>query len=191
MYCEKCNAKLSDNTKFCTSCGAYIESRKHEAQDPNAPLYQDPFRGFPMKWHKFLIYFALWASAVLNLVFATRTLTLVFGGNADYSAVPNIFKYIDVIYAVITIGIAALQFVTVVRLIGLKRGAPQLLIKTYIAVGASDVIYTVIAYAILIKQYGSVMSLLSPTLVFKIAISVIMVCANIMYYKKREALFVN
>ena len=192
MICEKCGAKLPDNTKFCTSCGAYFEPPKYREQH-DALQYQDPYHGFPMKWHKFLIYFGLWAAAVVNLYSAVKTLVgSNYGADTSefYSQLPSIVRVLDIIYAVIVLGIAALQIVTVVRLIWLKRDAPKLLLRVYIINCASSLIYTIIIYAVVSKGFGF-MQFFSPSLVVNITISGIMIFANTTYYKKREALFVN
>lgn len=212
MFCKNCGARNLDDAKFCTSCGSQIVDvqsvqEQYAAPQPygqqpvapqpygqqlDVPQYQDPYKGFPMKWHKFLIYFALWAGAVVNLVFAIQIIKGEHYGpssGAVYSLFPNM-KYVDIAYGVIVLAIALLQAITAIRLMGLKRGAPKLLITLYIVNLISGITYVGAAYAVASK-YLSVGDLLTPSIIAGFAVSGIMIFANATYYKKREVLFVN
>ena len=77
MNCKNCGAAMPEDTRFCPECGEPVGvqldanaqpaagmSAQYAAQ-PAAPA--DKYQGFSMKWHKFLVYFALWAGALVNL----------------------------------------------------------------------------------------------------------------------------
>ena len=217
MFCKNCGAPNPDDTRFCTSCGApvgdaqradeqpvvpqQVASQPYPQQpvapqpyvrQPEAPLYQDPYKGFPMKWHKFLVYFALWAGAVVNLILAIQAIKGDhYGGSASavYSTFPSM-KYVDVVYSVMILAIMLLQVVTAIRLMGLKRGAPKLLITLYVVNLISGIVYVGAAYAV-VSKYMSIGDLLTPSIIAGFAVSSIMIFANATYYKKREVLFVN
>ena len=212
MFCKNCGTQNSDDTKFCTSCGSPMgDAQPAEAQpvapqpydrqpvapqpyvrQPEAPLYKDPYKGFPMKWHKFLVYFALWAGAVVNLVLAIQMIKGEHYG-ASSSSVYSLFpamKYVDIAYSVLLLALVLFQVVTVIRLMGLKRGAPKLLITLYVVNLILGIAYLGAAY-IIASKYVSIGNLLSPSLIAGFAVSGIMIFANVTYYKKREVLFVN
>ena len=165
MICEKCGAGVRDNTRFCTSCGAYIEPPAPPARH-YVLKYSDSYKGFPMKWHNFLIRFALWAAAALSVYVAFRLLEK------------------SVVYGVAFFGMAALQVVTAVCLILRKRSGPRLLAAGYIANLVWEIIYIVDIYVGRIR----------PVLLSFIAgllISFILIFANNAYYEKRKSVFVD
>lgn len=164
--------------------------------------YQQPYRqnslqnaGLPMNWHKFLVYFGLWAGAVWNIICAV---TMFAGAQyGDYSELVYAFipglKIIDVVYGILLIGIGALGFLTAFQLLKLKRGAPKLLMILYIVSAAASVLY-VVASVIVLLNYGADLSDLASTMISTfstIGISIAMIIANNVYYKKRAHLFVN
>ncbi|MBR5941937.1 MAG: hypothetical protein IKZ81_01160, partial [Clostridia bacterium] len=150
------------------------------------------YKGFPMKWHKFLTYFLIWAGAVLNLVNGVQVIKGDhYGGVADrvYSLF-SAMRATDIIFGVVVLLIAALQFFTAIKLLGLRRGAPKLLIISYVSSLIASAAY-VGAAMIIVNKPGIADELLSPAVIASLAISIIMICANAVYYKKRESLFVN
>ena len=105
MFCTKCGNQVPDGQKFCSACGNPMAP----AQQPRQPQYgqpqqqyqqpqqqyQQPQYGRPqyqqaapaalgMGWFKFLIYFALFAGAVLNALTAISMLTgSMYGESKD------------------------------------------------------------------------------------------------------------
>ena len=157
----------------------------------------DPrYQGFPMKWHKFLVYFALWASAVINAVQGIRVMS---GGQYNDPTYGNLarevyaffpgMKTADIIYGIILIGIAILGFLTAYKLLKLMRGAPTLLTVLYIASAAGSILYIIMAVSAL-KGYRDTSDLTASAIGSLIG-SVVMIIVNNIYYKKRERLFVN
>ena len=85
MQCPKCRAAMPNGAKYCTECGTKLpvqpdsvpnvpqpsiqEAPAYEAQPvmTEAPPAQE-LQPCEMKWYKFLIYFALWAGAIVNLI---------------------------------------------------------------------------------------------------------------------------
>lgn len=151
--------------------------------------------GLPMNWHKFLVYFALWASAALYVI--SGILTIIgaqYTGYAElvYAFIPSL-RILDIVYGIAQLGLAVLAFITAFKLLKLKRGAPKLLTLLYIVSIVTAVVYVVV-FAIILLNYGSdlgdLVSAFASTF-SSIGISVFMIIANSIYYKKRAHLFVN
>ena len=64
MYCKNCGTKLPENAIFCSVCGEPVDNAAPLPADP-ATLPQNTY---PMKWHKFLIYFQLFAAALVACI---------------------------------------------------------------------------------------------------------------------------
>ena len=167
--------------------------------DPN-----DPYHGHSMKWYKFLIYFSLIASAVLNLYNAVRQFTVgnytveVIGGrtlsgkdaqNWMYVQAPGL-KTADIVYGITLIVSAALLFVTWFYLFKRKKLGPTLL---YVSYGFNMVISAVYS----IWSYTAAKDVLKdPTMVLTSAItsavfSIVMLVVNFVYFNKRKDVFIN
>ncbi|MBQ3355580.1 MAG: zinc ribbon domain-containing protein [Oscillospiraceae bacterium] len=170
-------------------------------QQPYAPQGYPPYRQnglqntLPMNWHKFLVYFALWASAVFSII--SGVLTLIGAQYEEYAELVYAFipalKYTDLAYGILQIGVAVLAFITAFRLLKFKRGAPKLLTAYYVISVVISVLY-VVATVLILLDYGADLSELVGTLatVFgSIVFSIAMIIANHNYYKKRAHLFVN
>ena len=154
-----------------------------------------------MGWHKFLIYFALWAGAVLNALFGTNYITgrvYLTQGFESIEQVEKMYriitglKTVDVIYGSILIGLAAFAIVTRFRLAGLKKKAPVMLWILYGVSLAAGLIFSIIQYS-LIKEYMQVEdpNLFSVGLAGSAVPGAIFLIINIFYYKNRKGLFVN
>ena len=65
MFCRYCGAEISENAKFCVSCGRPVEAQPVQATYVGDDGLVQPVP--KMKWYKFLIYFSLWAGALLNI----------------------------------------------------------------------------------------------------------------------------
>ena len=178
MYCQKCGKQLDyEGQSVCPWCGA-------DASERDAYSYSAP--DMPMKWYKFLIYFALWAGMVMNAVYGVQYLTgMIYEGNAEwvYLVYPELQAY-DMIYAVALLGLAVFGFITRKKLAEYRADAPQFLKILYIASAAVGLIYIVLLSTVVggIDMTSAISSLIT---------SVIMVVANHTYFEKRSHLFVN
>lgn len=171
-------------------------------QQPYPPqAYQQPYpqsgipNTLPMNWHKFLVYFALWASAVLFVVSGILTfLGVQYAGYAElvYAFIPAL-KIADVAYSVLQLVIAVFSVIVACRLLKLKRGAPKLLTLLFVFELLVSLLY-VVAFIIILaandSNMGEVLSYLVSH-ISSIVLSVGIIIANHIYYKKREHLFVN
>ncbi len=157
----------------------------------NAVAMQPPM---PMKWFKFIIYFSLFASAVLNVITGITTLT-----GAQYQGVKNMvylyfkdLKTADTLYGVVLLGLAAFAIFARFRLSGYRKNGPAMLNVVYIANSASALIYSIIAQAIVNNTpLGAGIELDLTSAIASIVTSIVMVVINTIYFKKRAHLFVN
>ncbi|MBR4799172.1 MAG: zinc ribbon domain-containing protein [Clostridia bacterium] len=162
----------------------------------------------PMKWHKFLVYFALWFSALVNLGAGLNALR---GKNyGDQAArVYGTFKGMqaaDVVYGAAVLGLAVLVALAAVNLLGFKRTGPKTLLWYFAASGAVSLIYAVAALIIIgdksimlntisdgvndyYFQYNSWSFVFSS--VVSGAASAVMFLVHKAYYDKRAFMFVN
>ena len=156
-----------------------------------------------MKWHKFLVGFALWFGGVINIIngismFTGAQYNREMGEGAAkivYDAFPEL-KTVDVIYGILLIALGIFAFVTAYRLLYKLKGSPKLLLIRYAASAAVGIIYIIAAASILGKfsnAYGAEIDYAEVFLeaVFTAIISVLLIVLNRIYYKKRAHLFVN
>ena len=154
-----------------------------------------PVQELPMKWHHFLIYFALWIGALYDLSCAVLTLTGHPYGPTDSSWVYGQFpglRMAEVIYSVLLIGMAIFGIYTRFQLAGLKKGAPA----KFLLLTALDIVLTVgfqfvqswITNTPLADLTGiNTMAYISGTIIGLFLVIWIMK----VYYGKRAHLFVN
>ena len=186
MFCLKCGTWLDENAAFCPSCGA---AQNNAAQPTRSPVQVDD--GTPMKWYKFLIYFALFAGALINAINGFRMVSgSIYEGQADWIyAVLDGLKTLDMIVGLGLIAVAALQIYTRFRLAGFYSNAPQLLMLTYAAVVVVQLIYIIGIYMILPSSTTEYLNLTSDFI--GIGISAVMIFVNKTYFDKRAHMFKN
>ena len=142
-----------------------------------------------MKWFKFLIYFALFAGAVLNLIGAIP----YFIGSAYGADSAQIYSYfkglrtVDLIYGVLCLGLVALALVARFSLSGFKKNGPTML---YILYGANILFGIIYAIAVGIVCHDMSIAFSSGTIGSLVG-SGVMLAVNIVYFNKRKHLFVN
>ncbi len=159
-----------------------MDYRTSESISPDPGSYK-------LKWYKFLIYFALWASAVLNVVSAFAYFTgSIYGDAANrvYSYYGGM-KALDIIMGLILLGLAVFSIYVRFQLAGFKTGAPKKLEYLYIANALIPLLYLLAASSVTGISFTDLASGSWGSL----AGSVAMVFINRNYFSKREALFVN
>jgi len=154
-----------------------------------------------MKWFKFLIYFSLFAGAILNAATGASLLTgsiyEMRGGvdpDAVYAILPDM-KTVDMAYGVFAILIAVMGIVTRFMLSGFSKNGPKMYLAMLILSIVASLIYSIAADSILSEFYKDIgstndVSLLSENLPSAFTSFAMLVC-NITYFKKRQHLFVN
>lgn len=223
MLCPNCGTDVSSAGRFCPNCGAPVQPSKPvesaapqpqyqqpqyqqpQYQQPQyqQPQYQPPLNQQPyqpmqpaapqMNWYKFLIYFALFAGAVVNAVNALRFLTgLINGSSAEakllYSWFPG-WKTVDIIVGLLLLVLVAFTIYTRFRLSGYYKNGPVCLYLTYGLAALSNVVYLI---GVVLVINGTGISLLDLEIVPTIAsilVSIVMIVVNVVYFNKRKHLF--
>ncbi len=212
LFCEHCGTQVSTAAPQQPQQPVYQQPVYQQPQQPvyQQPVYQQPQQPvyqsapqsvsqpaigaeLPMKWFKFLIYFSLFAGAVLNLVTGIMAMTggqyEAVGGNAElvYRIMPDL-QVVDMIYGVALLALAAFAVYVRMRLAGFYENGPKMLTVLYALSLAFSLIYLIAASSILAEKGGEIdFSSQAPN----IAMSVAMIVCNITYFNKRSHLFVN
>ncbi len=184
--CSQCGTAIQDDAaQFCNHCGAPLSF------DTSTSASENPVAAMPMKWYKFLIYFSLFAGAVLNAANAITLLTgsvyLEEGITADevYSIFPML-KAVDLIYGLCMLALAVFAIITRYSLAKYKANGPKLIVLLYVASLVVSLIYCVGYY------FATDINLLSDSSnVVSIAVSAAMIAINYNYFSKRKHFFVN
>ena len=182
-FSDACRAVLARARELSEN----LESR--ESVDEQGVAYDAYGAALPMKWHKFLIYFALWAGAILNGLSGLQTLFGCFGGELApiYDAYPVLLA-LDLFSGLCLVGIAVFQFITRNALARLSRKAPQMVVWLY----ASTVILSVLQVLAVWMVSGVGLSyVMTPEMWLILIEGALMTWANQVYYRKRAAMFVN
>ena len=216
MYCRFCGTKIPDNVKFCPECGANLAPVPSAAPEesapaaPAAPEIPTPFDPTPydpapysadsfasadvaaapqrgMKWFKFIIYFQLWASMLVNLVTAGKYLTgAYYEGSAEmvYDFFPAL-QPLDIVMGVVCLALAVYAVVVQRALAKFRAKGPMMYYLMYIVNTAVTVLYLIIG-SIIIGQ-----SAFTAEVAGSIIGSIVMLFVNIPYFNNRKHLFVN
>ncbi|MCR5005748.1 MAG: hypothetical protein K6A77_07560, partial [Clostridiales bacterium] len=165
-------------------------------QYPNQYQPNDKFGGMPMKWHKFLVYFALWANAVYYVVMGFISLTgTQYGSKADTQMVYSVFrdlKSADTIYGILLIISAVIAVLTAINLLKMKAKGPALLTVLYVFAAAAGVLYVFLVIASINKVTSGVdTSEITRNAISSVVGAVVGVVINKTYYGKRKHLFTN
>ncbi len=191
MFCSNCGKQIDDNAQFCSFCGATTQPNTQNTYTQPTPASLGVNTQFSMKWYKFLIYFGLFAGAVVNLI---NGFMIVTGSHYEgYSdLVYEVFdglQALDVIVGLALIALAAFGVYTRFRLSGFCSNGPQMLLYVYIGAAVINLIYIIGAFSILPEMVTE--SLDVSTYVASTVISIVMVFANKKYFDIRKELFVN
>ncbi len=163
-------------------------------QQPNAYQFnnQGVVQQLPMNWFKFVIYFQLFANAVLNIVAAVLTFTgSHYGGGYSasliYAFYPNL-KTIDIIYGIFCIVLACIAIFARFRLAAFKKDAITWLMTTYAANIIVPIIYVILVASTIGVSASDVLDASSASSI--VTSTVLIICSSI-YFNKRKHMFVN
>ena len=190
MKCMNCGWECVDTETVCPGCGAPLNA-KPAAADPTVTA---PIADRPMKWYKFLIYFGLFAGAVLNFVNLVRCVNgNVYGGKEMKEMVYAMLPFqqtVDVVFIICLAGLIALAIVARFALAKYKKNGPFLLNALYIATAATNLInfiLTKISWADM--PYNAELD--GASVAISIIVAVAMLGINHVYFQKRADLFIN
>ncbi len=188
MFCQKCGTPIENGVSICPACGTPVASDSY-AQEPQQYQYYQAGPVLEMKWYKFLIYFSLFASAVLNAITGFQLLTGAhYGGSAEYVyAFFDGLKGLDILVGLLSLGFAGFAIYTRTRLAGYFQNGPKMLLFTYAAGAAINLIYVIGLNAVL----GGIASEIdTSSFIINLIVSAVMIFVNKTYFDKRAHLFV-
>ena len=175
MFCKKCGTQLPDNVMYCTVCGAPVEDAAPLPADP-ATMPQNPY---PMKWHKFLIYFQLFVAAILNVLNGVQYFAALFSDPDGFGT----WSAVYIFYGMVSVVLAVLAIYARFRLAKFRKNGPKMYILFLC-------ITCVLGVLNLISVMGSEIYVVSSVVRSLFTNGLMLVLTNI-YYKKRADLFVN
>ena len=147
----------------------------------------------PLKWHKFLIYVALWITA---LGYILRGAGMLFVGLTGYVDNPILqlpaVKTLNVVYGVIFIAYAVYNVYVRYQLARFRKDAPEKLLLTYVLYPVLELAYTPIALLVIGAPASLIFSakFVGSIIGAVIAMAILCIPTNI-YYNKRAELFIN
>ena len=141
-------------------------------------------------WLKFIVYFQLFAFAIIELFNGIGFLSgSVYGEYADlmYAAFPALFP-LDKFMGAICLMLCVLGVVTRFMLTGLKRYAPWLYLGVYLCNLVQSLIYLAIVSGI---TGLSIWNFFDVSDVAQLISSIVMIAVNFVYFKHRMNAFIN
>ena len=183
------------------------QSNPYQYNQPAQAPYDQPYGSAPqqspyglapigMKWFKFLIYFMLFAGAILNVIGGIMALTgsqyTVEGENVSalvYAFYPSL-KTMDIIYGIGCIALGAFQIYARFALASYKAKAPKYIVIMYVATAAIVAIYSFAVMGI-VPESVVPSSKLTAQAIGAIISGGVMALLNKIYFDKRKHLFVN
>lgn len=205
MFCTNCGTENREDASFCHNCGANLNRQREQATaayDYPTPSY-DPAGQRPeprygaelkpeqgMKWFKFIIYVQLFLNMLLQLSTAVRLFTgSYYGGEADYVYfLYDGLQTMDVIFGIIFIGLAVLAFMARQALAKFKANGPKLYFGLLIANVGVALLYIIVGSLV---TGIPIQLLIDASLIGQLIGAAILICVNVVYFRKREHLFVN
>ncbi len=144
---------------------------------------------YELKWHNFLIYFALWAGGVMNVINGIQAITgSHYNGLAAqvYDRFPGIHGT-DLVFGLCLLATAGFAVYTRYQLAGFRMGAPTKLLILY---GVNTVLPLVYLFVVSGVSGAPIRELTDFSTFSSLAVSVGMIFANKTYYDKRIELFI-
>ena len=218
MFCQNCGAQLPEYSNFCPNCGyqqgyqptqdinQYYQGNEptqwadQQNQFRNDTLYQNfarfnPFEknqtqvgaGLPMKWFEFVVKIQLFLSAAISFVDGVISVTGLQYGDSREGVYEHVYgsQEIDIVCGVVSIALAVYAIYVRQSLVRYKAGAPTLYILFLIFYFVNDIIEPIFSTIV------SGMSMFGIASYSSIITTAIMVYCNVIYFKKRQYMFVN
>ena len=178
MFCKKCGKPIGVDDKFCPHCGTPVTD--DVASDIFTPMAGSGT--LPMNWYKFLIYFSLFAGAIISILGVTSSVIIIIKDIGLYLANLPLFA-LEIAYAACNLAYAIVAICTRMALAGFKKKGPFMLYTCYGISAVSEIIYAVYSY---MSGNGADVSIIITLLT-----AIAMIAANYIYFTKRGHLFVN
>ena len=211
--CNNCGNQISDGQLTCPVCGAYTgagaqannqapqqnmynqqgmynqapQQNMYNQQDMYNQTSQQPQKELGMKWFHFVIYSQLFVSALVGLWNGFQLLTgRIYGENTDrvYSYFSGL-KGVDTIIGICYIAIAIFALVTRFMLADFKKCGPAM----YIGMQVAGLIISIAYIASVTSIVDGLTEYIASSTYGTMAVSIVMLICNIVYFKKRKHLF--
>ncbi len=149
----------------------------------------------PLKWHKFLIYFSLWLSAVFVCLRGAGFIALGILGDesSSFFQIPAV-KTVNIVYGAIYIAIAVYHIYTRYQLARFRAGAPKHLLILYVIIPVTEFAYpplTFIAAGLPVSFLFQDPARLIGNIIGAVVGTWLVCYLNKIYYDKRKELFIN
>ena len=181
MFCMKCGAQNDDHAAFCQACGAEMQA-EHPAV-VNNQIQTEAATEYPMKWYKFLIYFALYAGMVLNVI---NVLSLV--GGIFTMGEFNFYYIFDIVSCILLVLNVILAWKARKELAAFMRTGPASLNKVYMLNFCINLV-SLLGNIMLSVNLGYDVNFVS--LIVSLVMPLVVIKCNKTYFEKRASLFVN
>ena len=178
--CERCGTVLPEGCRYCPNCGWHVSGEQSWAPAP----YREEM---PLKWFKFIIYVQLFLNALGYLITGMQLLTGLLYGQyraAAYAGYPAL-QAVDVIMGILSLGLMLMALVVSQKLAKFRRGAPRLYL-IWIAAGIVVGVFYLVAASLVLGQL-----VMTGSIVGNLLGNVLLILLNLVYFQKREHLFVN
>ncbi len=221
-YCPNCRNKIENpNKRFCPYCGAQqsVNTNQGNGYEGNVGQNMSQNQGYgmdmgqnqsnipgatfkqerPMKWYKFLIYFALFAGALVNFSSGFSTITgqvysIESGGTISADDVYAVFdglQTLDMIYGLVGIAMAVYAIFVRFALAGFKKYAPNMIVAYYAIGTVSSFLYNLIGSNIIKEGTNGLIDVSDSGIGISLAIGALMTSLNSAYFAKRKDMFQN
>ena len=163
------------------------QQNMYNQQDMYIQTPQQPQKELGMKWFHFVIYFQLFVSALVGLWNGFQLLTgRIYGENTDrvYSYFSGL-KGVDTIIGICYIAIAIFALVTRFMLADFKKCGPAM----YIGMQVAGLIISIAYIASVTSIVDGLTEYIASSTYGTMAVSIVMLICNIVYFKKRKHLF--
>lgn len=181
--CGRCGTVLPEGCNYCPNCGWNVSGQTPVAPEPGESYRQQT----PLKWFKFIIYVQLFLSALGNLVTGIQLVTGLQYGDVQgmvYSTYPAL-KPVDVVMGLLSLGLMVWALVVRQRLAKFRQGAPKLYLL-WIGVSMGVALCYLAAASLVLGQLVMTGSIMGGMLG-----NILLILSNLVYFQKREHLFVN
>lgn len=195
MLCYKCQNEIPDNSLMCPRCGAEMSDYAREQYRSGVHTTNTRSHYLPMNWYKFLIYFMLFADAVMCICNAVSYITGEiyhlqsfgeFTATEAYTHYGVGLRYADILYAAALVIFAVLVIVARFKLAGFKKDGPLFL---YISYGVNA--FFALAYVIAVSIITDAVVSNITAIIWQFTSQAVYIYLNYLYFKKRKHLFVN
>ena len=177
--CPKCGRESPVESDFCPACGAPMDEHVLQGREKAAArAMADP----PMKWHKFLTFFSLPASAVMALV----NLIQAWKSLAGFDETLFVPEYISTVRFSMVLDVAvdalmlALGVATEYFLLKKRRMGVWLLMGMYVV----ETAYSAVMAALLVRVSADPVQAIGTAVA-----GIVMMALTWVYYRKRRHLF--